>query len=191
MARDVGRLLHDRRFDRQVSAHVALLPLQVYSSPLDLFVMNGTAVVDMFFVAGGCLLSWTLIGFHQQGRKSSLWALYLFRYARLIPAYAAAIAFLALELPSLGSGPLWGTTVLEEAQRCQRRWWTNLLFINNVFGQDEPVVMAIADTCFAFLAALVLHLLVEAPFSRLLSVLRGARTAPKQSGAAATGTGAP
>ncbi|XP_052125949.1 O-acyltransferase like protein-like, partial [Frankliniella occidentalis] len=386
---------------------------KVYSSPLDLFVMNGTAVVDMFFVAGGCLLSWTLIGFHQQGRKSSLWALYLFRYARLIPAYAAAIAFLALELPSLGSGPLWGTTVLEEAQRCQRRWWTNLLFINNVFGQDEPcldpawylacdmqlflvlcpivllaptrprlvrrllalaflfgvlypagitwwlrldgtivptpsdaghmartplhmhvyvsaagrlgpyvagvaagwylrhlqaraapvpralrwaapllfllavaavalgtvfmtaqpaltplwarvayaglhrslvgvafaagivaataadadksrtsvfaafrpwsrlsysaycthalvqlylggqqraafvystqdtVVMAIADTCFAFLAALVLHLLVEAPFSRLLSVLRGARTAPKQSGAAATGTGAP
>ncbi|KAK3924747.1 Nose resistant to fluoxetine protein 6 [Frankliniella fusca] len=111
---------------------------KVYSSPLDLFFMNGTSIVDMFFVAGGCLLSWTLIGLARQGKQSSLLAVYFFRYARLVPAYAAAIAFLALGLPALGSGPLWGTLVLEEAHRCQQRWWTNLLFINNLVRPDEP-----------------------------------------------------
>lgn len=61
---------------------------------------------------------------------------------RLVPAYAAVIAFLALGLPALGSGPMWAATVGEEAHRCRQRWWTNLLFVNNLVRQDQPVSVA-------------------------------------------------
>ncbi|XP_034250267.1 O-acyltransferase like protein-like [Thrips palmi] len=111
---------------------------KVYASALDVLLINGSVIVDVFFVAGGCLLSWTLLGHLQRGKQLSLFSVYLYRYLRLVPAYAVIVAVLAVGLPSLGSGPLWKVTVVEEARRCQKRWWANLLFVNNLVRPDEP-----------------------------------------------------
>ncbi|KAJ1529547.1 hypothetical protein ONE63_006319 [Megalurothrips usitatus] len=134
---------------------------KMYSSFLDVFMLNGSVVVDIFFVVGGMLLSWTVLGCIQRGRRLHLASLYVYRYIRLVPAYAATIAFLAVGLPALGSGPLWGATVVEEAHRCRRRWWTNLLFVNNVIRQDKPCLdpswyLACDTQLFAVAAPLVL-----------------------------------
>lgn len=56
----------------------------MFTSVLDVLVLNGSVVVDVFFVAGGCLLSWTLLGHLQRGKQLSLFALYTYRYLRSV-----------------------------------------------------------------------------------------------------------
>lgn len=59
----------------------------------------------------------------------------LHRLARLTPVYAYVLFAYTHVLPLVGSGPLWA-----QAQRsgevCTRTWWTNLLYVNNVLGED-------------------------------------------------------
>jgi peptidoglycan/LPS O-acetylase OafA/YrhL len=49
--------------------------------------------------------------------------------------YAYVLFFYTYALPLLGSGPLWAQSIGAD-NVCQRTWWTNLLYLNNLLGED-------------------------------------------------------
>ncbi len=55
---------------------------------------------------------------------------------RLLPLLTAVILVVIVVNVHVASGPFWHYKV-EQAERCKKYWWTNLLFINNFFDQDE------------------------------------------------------
>lgn len=58
---------------------------------------------------------------------------------RIFPVYCSLIVVYIFILPYLNDGPYWKIIVYKEVERCQKNWWTNVLFINNYINTDEQV----------------------------------------------------
>lgn len=99
---------------------------------------NGTLVVDTFFLIGGFLTFYFI--FHEldkrKGRINYL-VVFLYRFIRVTPVYAFVIFFYIYILPHLNDGPLWRDIIGRESSRCAQNWWTNLLYINNYYHEDQ------------------------------------------------------
>ncbi|KXJ26852.1 Nose resistant to fluoxetine protein 6 [Exaiptasia diaphana] len=59
---------------------------------------------------------------------------YLHRYLRLTPTYMFCILFFTSLFKHVGEGPLWDITQL--TNKCNTKWWTNLLYINNFYPEE-------------------------------------------------------
>lgn len=59
------------------------------------------------------------------------WVSYI--YFRLTPSYAFAILFTAGLYGKFGNGPLWEDSFTSRQHQCENYWWTNLLYINNMY----------------------------------------------------------
>lgn len=66
--------------------------------------------------------------------KPILWL--VIRYLRLTPTYLTVIG-LTILLPSLGSGPFWLESINQMGFNCRKRWWHNILYINNFLETDR------------------------------------------------------
>ncbi len=61
---------------------------------------------------------------------------YIRRVLRILPTYLFILFGYWLLLPYLGNGPVWNRHIgqgREQYNNCERFWWTNLLFINNMY----------------------------------------------------------
>ncbi|XP_052126811.1 nose resistant to fluoxetine protein 6-like [Frankliniella occidentalis] len=106
-----------------------------FRAPIEMVFINGHIIVASFFVISAFLeaRSWLKV-FDEMVQISASYVILslVSRYLRLLPALAVMVAFEALWLEHLGSGPIWNQTVVKIAsESCQTHWWTNLLFINN------------------------------------------------------------
>lgn len=54
-------------------------------------------------------------------------------YLRLTPAYAFCILISTGLYSKFGDGPFWPTTAASFSAACKSYWWTNLLYINNMY----------------------------------------------------------
>lgn len=113
-----------------------------------LLLLGAFSAVDTFFWLSGLLCARALLaGAERQGAAAaeagvgsalaqSAVAL-AHRFARLTPVYACALFTYAYVLPLAGWGPLWvGMQNSADLEYCRRYWWTNLLYVNNVAGED-------------------------------------------------------
>ncbi|XP_053699470.1 nose resistant to fluoxetine protein 6-like [Sabethes cyaneus] len=126
------------------------------------FLLNSPLLVDTFLLLSGFLFArLLLIELDKRRGKVNFLLLYIFRYIRLTPAYAAIIALYATWLPRLGSGPLWDRRMELEQTRCQASWWRNLLYVNNYVGTEQLCMFQswylAADTQLFILAPLLLY----------------------------------
>ncbi|XP_029182927.2 nose resistant to fluoxetine protein 6-like [Acropora millepora] len=94
--------------------------------------------VDSFFFLSGLLVGY--IGFRRMEMNSGklpLFQFYFHRFWRLTPSYMFTILFFTNMVAFLGDGPLWyGSQMLLGAgtkNPCVDKWWTNLLYINNLY----------------------------------------------------------
>ncbi|TKR68380.1 hypothetical protein L596_024370 [Steinernema carpocapsae] len=62
----------------------------------------------------------------------------IYRLLRVFPMYAFVTAFVWLLFIRIGSGPMWSHGDLVD--RCNRSWWKNLLFINNMYSVEDSCV---------------------------------------------------
>jgi peptidoglycan/LPS O-acetylase OafA/YrhL len=98
---------------------------------------NAFFAVDTFFVMSGLLV--TYLSMRQMKRKKGRFPFltyYLHRYLRLTPTYAFVLFFIWLLIMHLADGPIYPRVAWEESagyQNCKRYWWTNLLYINNIY----------------------------------------------------------
>ncbi|CAH1776315.1 unnamed protein product, partial [Owenia fusiformis] len=97
---------------------------------------NMQLAVDSFFLLSGFLVAISFLKtLDRQGGRLQLkqMGLYFFhRFWRLTPVYMILIMFLATLFKYTGDGPLWPLR-MNEVEGCRMHWWTNLLYINNLY----------------------------------------------------------
>lgn len=109
-------------------------------------VNGGLFAVDSFFVLSGMLV--TYLTLRQMARRKGRFRFpilqyYIHRILRITPAYAFTLFFFWFLTVYLADGPVWQQAVgfdSDAYRNCERYWWTNLLYINNIYPwkmQDE------------------------------------------------------
>ena len=121
--------------------NVVYLGYKVIPRYISQVIINGFLSVDSFFFLSGVLVSYlTLREMKRRNGKFPLVPYYLHRILRLTPTYMFVLFFywfftmyLAQGTPSyqVSHGP--NSTAWEN---CQKYWWTNLLYINNLYPQQ-------------------------------------------------------
>jgi peptidoglycan/LPS O-acetylase OafA/YrhL len=67
----------------------------------------------------------------------------VFRVIRILPLYMCCLGFWMYLAPHMGSGPFWYQWE-HFLEPCRQLWWTNLLFVNNIW----PLVAPTESSCF-------------------------------------------
>jgi peptidoglycan/LPS O-acetylase OafA/YrhL len=104
-----------------------LTPAQVDSVNAYLFLVSGGDLgVDIFFVLSGFLIADILIRDFAKHRVCA-WSFLYRRFLRIVPAYAVTIVLYLV-----------GATLSStDSEACQKYWWQNLLFLNNVLVSGD------------------------------------------------------
>ena len=63
----------------------------------------------------------------------------LARFLRLTPVYMFVLLFFWKVMPLIGSGPYWEDVAASSVAPCDDYWWTNLLYINNLYPFAQGV----------------------------------------------------
>ncbi|XP_060519002.1 O-acyltransferase like protein-like [Cylas formicarius] len=92
---------------------------------------------DPFIMISGTLTSYALVGKLNKTGRINVLREYVSRLYRIVPTFAALIAFCTFILPWLDDGPMWNSVVTHHSDICKRHWWRNLLFIHNYFGFED------------------------------------------------------
>ncbi|RZF41909.1 hypothetical protein LSTR_LSTR005677 [Laodelphax striatellus] len=114
---------------------------EVMISMADMAFMNGTHIVDTFFLSGGFLAFHGLYKELEKTKKFNIFSLIFLRYFRIMPVYAFMIGTYAFVLAYLGNGPLWNLKVGLESANCRENWWLNLLFLNNYIHTEKECLL--------------------------------------------------
>ena len=98
---------------------------------------NGFFVVDSFFFLSGLLVAYlTLREMRRRAGRFPFLIYYLHRFLRLTPTYAFVLFFVWFLTMHLADGPIYHHVTWEKStvyQNCREYWWTNLLYINNLY----------------------------------------------------------
>ena len=98
---------------------------------------NGFFVVDSFFFISGLLVAYlTLHEMQKRAGRFPFLTYYLHRFLRLTPTYAFVLFFVWLLTMHLADGPIYHHIAWEGSglyHNCRKYWWTNLLYINNLY----------------------------------------------------------
>uniref|UniRef100_A0A8D8CWM4 Nose resistant to fluoxetine protein 6 n=1 Tax=Culex pipiens TaxID=7175 RepID=A0A8D8CWM4_CULPI len=96
-----------------------------------MLIVGGTVSVDSFFLLSGMLIAWSVLKELNTRRKLNVPLMYLHRYLRLTPAFAALLLFTCTLMKYCGSGPFWSTLVKGTEDVCDEYWWSALLYVQN------------------------------------------------------------
>ncbi|KXJ74406.1 hypothetical protein RP20_CCG013730 [Aedes albopictus] len=96
-----------------------------------LFHRLGGKAVDIFLMLSGMLVAMKLLRELDRNRKLNLAELYLHRYIRITPAYAAMILFALAFVNHLGEGVLYKLLAEDVFNACSTSWWSALLYVQN------------------------------------------------------------
>ena len=106
-------------------------------------IVNGFFSVDSFFFLSGVLVAYlTLRDMARKKGKFSILMYYIHRYLRLTPTLAFVMFFAWFLTLHLADGPIYQKKVgvgSEWYQSCEQYWWTNLLYINNLYPTQSAM----------------------------------------------------
>ncbi|XP_076807349.1 nose resistant to fluoxetine protein 6-like [Clavelina lepadiformis] len=106
---------------------------------------NAYYSVDTFFYLSGLLAAYLgMRTLKKNGGRINVPLMYLYRYIRLTPPYAFVMFMMVTLYRKMGDGPYWETLWRGLRTPCDKYWWTNLLYINNLYPENS------ADECFAW-----------------------------------------
>ncbi|CAG0891484.1 unnamed protein product [Darwinula stevensoni] len=101
-------------------------------------IVNAVVSVDTFFFLSGLLVTYLLLKELDRNKgRFNIFRFYFHRYIRLTPALALLIAFTTVYMSRLRSGPYYFNLHQFLTKACEDYWWRNLLYINNLFKQEE------------------------------------------------------
>ncbi|XP_076807344.1 nose resistant to fluoxetine protein 6-like [Clavelina lepadiformis] len=99
---------------------------------------NATLSVDSFFFLSGLLVVYLgMRELKKRNGKINIPLMYVHRYIRLTPPYAFLILMSVSLWPKFGTGPMWPDLAQPLQAQCDKYWWTNLLYINNLYPSDS------------------------------------------------------
>ncbi|XP_069119723.1 nose resistant to fluoxetine protein 6-like [Argopecten irradians] len=100
-------------------------------------IANAFVSVDTFFTMSGLLLAYLFMKDIKKNGKMNWPLFYFHRFWRLTPIYMLVLMIDANLTKYMGGdgGPAWPKDGIESY--CETRWWTNLLYINNLFSMEK------------------------------------------------------
>lgn len=111
----------------------------MYESWTVMTVLQANLAVDTFFVMSGALATVGILKTLDKTKgQLNLIMMYVHRYVRLTPTYAIMVGMGATIFNYVGNGPGWDTVETSE-EKCRKYWWTNILYVNNLFHIGEMV----------------------------------------------------
>lgn len=96
---------------------------------------------DAFLMLSSLLLSYSMIGRLNRGRKINVLKEIASRYFRFMIPIAALILFATFIFPHIRSGPQWLSVIVYQSELCRKHWWRNFLMIQNWFGVENICIM--------------------------------------------------
>ena len=100
-------------------------------------VPGGALGVDSFLLMSGLLVTYlTMRQMNRQNGRFPLLMYYIHRVLRITPAYAFVLFSYWLLTVHFADGPLWWQLIGDGSafyESCKQYWWTNLLYINNIY----------------------------------------------------------
>ncbi|XP_053616969.1 nose resistant to fluoxetine protein 6-like isoform X2 [Plodia interpunctella] len=106
---------------------------------------NSTLVVQLFFIMSSFLLAHKLLQQRRRGEPvkffSTVFETMFNRFIRMSPSYFMVLWFASSWWERLGDGPLWTSLVGAESAICRNKWWTHLLYLNNVVYADDKCLI--------------------------------------------------
>lgn len=138
-----------------IAGHTMMMPAPIngFDNPEDLaarfgargkawfmLVIGGEIAVDTFFFLGGFLVAYLgAKDVERRGGKLPALGMIAQRYARVTPAFAATLVFYSQIASRVGDGPFFVRFQRSVFRRCDRLWWTELLYLHNFvpFDSDE------------------------------------------------------
>ncbi|XP_060806739.1 nose resistant to fluoxetine protein 6 [Amyelois transitella] len=106
---------------------------------------NSTLVVQLFFIMSSFLLAHKLLQQRRRGEPvkffSTVFETMFNRFIRMSPSYFMVLWFAASWWERLGDGPMWTALVGSESAICRHKWWTHLLYLNNVVYADDKCLI--------------------------------------------------
>ena len=103
--------------------------------------------VDVFFFLGGFFVAFVLVPKFISLKKVQpqlFGQIYFHRIYRIWPSYVLCLLIYYKLSVYVWSGPVWGNFNFMTTNVCSDKWWTNVLYIDNLFGRDT------SQYCFAW-----------------------------------------
>ncbi|XP_069119757.1 nose resistant to fluoxetine protein 6-like [Argopecten irradians] len=100
-------------------------------------IVNALVSVDTFFTMSGLLLAYLFMKDIKKNGKMNWPLFYFHRFWRLTPIYMLVLMIDANLTKYMGGdgGPVWPKDGIDS--NCEKWWWTNLLYINNLFSVEK------------------------------------------------------
>lgn len=99
-------------------------------------IVNGTFSVDSFFFLSGLLVTYLTLREMKRSGYLNVPVMYLHRYLRLTPTLIVVMLFTSTLFMRIGEVPLFEIRYSVLSELCQRYWWTNILYINNLYPNN-------------------------------------------------------
>ena len=97
-------------------------------------VPGGFFAVDVFFFLSGFLAVYLmLVKLYSKRGKANYGLIYFHRFYRILPPVLMLMGLFQAFYIFLGSGPNWVTAVKNQMSNCSSYWWSNALFIENIY----------------------------------------------------------
>ncbi|KAK9890490.1 hypothetical protein WA026_010571 [Henosepilachna vigintioctopunctata] len=108
--------------------------VEFIAKPWTVLARAASLYTDPFIMIAGMLTAHSFIGKLEKTNKINIMQEYINRLFRIVPTFAALIAFCTFVLPWIDSGPMWNQVITHHSDICKQNWWRNLLFIHNYYG---------------------------------------------------------
>ncbi|XP_059480845.1 nose resistant to fluoxetine protein 6-like isoform X2 [Neocloeon triangulifer] len=131
--------------------------------------------VDSFLLLGGALRTYNMLR-ELDEKKFNFFKDFLHRYLRFTLPLLVTIAFYTTLFDKIGSGPAWYKSVGVNKVICEKNWFWNILYVNNIVNPSELCVIQSwylgADMQLYLVAPILIHLLWRWPsFGKKVFVL--------------------
>ncbi|XP_059478865.1 O-acyltransferase like protein-like [Neocloeon triangulifer] len=96
--------------------------------------------VDSFLLLGGALRTYNMLK-ELNEKKFNFFVDFLQRYFRFTIPLLATIGFYTTLFEKIGSGPTWYKSVVVNKELCQKNWFWNILYINNIVNTEDLCIV--------------------------------------------------
>ncbi|XP_015835187.1 nose resistant to fluoxetine protein 6 isoform X2 [Tribolium castaneum] len=144
------------------------------TSYMNTFITAAPYAVDTFFSISGLLVVYIHLKYSEKF-KINLWAFYLHRVIRLVPALVATLLIYTSLYKYVSEGPLWPLIVKKLQVPCQYTWWATLLFFNNYLDFNNQCMqhtwyLSVDTQLYVIVAPIILYYMKKNPSKTLLGI---------------------
>ncbi|XP_063852950.1 nose resistant to fluoxetine protein 6-like isoform X3 [Scylla paramamosain] len=117
-----------------------LLFIESYQNILAQTILNGYPSVDTFFFLSGLLVSYSVLRGARRTNSFNVLLFYVHRFLRLLPPIALTVGLCATVMRFLVGGPIGFLWDFGFYANCQKYWWKDILFLDNLYLNDPVCV---------------------------------------------------